>query len=118
MTNVINLKERIQQRNEIKRPGLITKCNELKQEVKSAMEGIIIPHAPSWVNSHTIPNTHWREGRVLYVNCPKGSVPEFLFRARGQGYLDFVVEETALENTPEGVRVLEGQVAIYARREL
>lgn len=67
------------------------------------------------LSDYPIAAYHRRHGREFCANSEKGEIFQSLEWVRGQGYTDLKIERTALDWTPEGVRVLENNFAIYGK---
>ena len=106
MTNVINLEDTREKRGAAAR-----------LELKSQKERCVFLRSQFSFGYHPIVTNHREQGRTHYTNVEKKNVFEAITRAMELGFTDFVVEETALYKTPKGIKVLEGNVAIYAKRE-
>lgn len=66
-------------------------------------------------DSHPVSAYHREHGREFCANSEKDKVFQSLEWVREQGYTDLQVERTALDWTPEGVRILENSFAIYGK---
>ena len=68
-----------------------------------------------FLDNHPVPTYHRENGREFCANAEKDKIFQSLKWVREQGYTDLQVERTAIDWTPDGIKILENNFAIYGK---